>query len=191
LTTLSAFRALTETEPVKPARVVLLQPEDFADGWKSRPTAAVAVGLRRLSESDEQTAITDATKEATSAAADCLPAQQADEFVRVFNERLMCIGVGRSLCDPNDVSRPYTVIPMAEDLLGTAVTRGTLERLWHALEAVCGETSACFKEADDDDLGRLCLAIADGAIDELNPAMERRARRFLAMVLDDIDEGES
>ena len=201
MTTLSAFRPLKDPEPIKPARVEVLQPTDFADSWQHRPSAAVAVGLRRLSEAEEQAAVAEATKDASEAAArwpdvkryhdedgEVWHITRFEHFTHTFNESLMTIGVGRALCDPNDVNKPSSAIPMAEDMLRHAVRRATLARLWHALEAVAAETSAIYREASDDDVGRLCLALAEDGLNRLIPTHARRARRFLALVLDDIEE---
>jgi hypothetical protein len=48
------------------------------------------------------------------------------------------------------------------------------------------ETSAVYREATDDEVGQLCLALAEGGLDELPRERAARARRFLALVLDDL-----
>jgi len=185
---LSAFRPPAAPEPIKPARVVLIQPNDFADSWSGRPKSAVAVGLRRLSETEEQTAIRDAASEARDAMQDWPEAEREGRFVEAFNEALLRIGVGRAVCDPNNVAREHPALPLAEDTLGRALRRNALAGLWEALEQVVTETSPLCPEATDEELAVLAWGILAGRVAELPASDQRRARRFAAAMLIDLPE---
>jgi len=188
---LSAFRSPASKDPVKPARVLLLQPEDFCDTWRDRPKYAIAIGLRRLSENDEQSAIKEAQQDATRAAPEVK--DQAlmgpgsiyqERWIEAFNEALMRIGVARAVCDPNDALRAHESFPVVEDTIGMALRRGTIRRLWDALEEVVALTSPLYPVPTDEQLEGLAWAILGGAVGELDGAARNRALRLSAALLE-------
>lgn len=186
---LSAFE---QARPVvAPARVVVLEPTDFADSWTARPKKSVAVGLRRLSEREEQTVFDEAFRAAAQAMAEVPEDERQARFVHVFNETTLAVGVGRAVCDPNDVAREAGPLPMAEATVGDALRSGTLRRLFEALEAVAVETSPLYRQAADDELEALAWALLDGRVADLEGPARSRARRFAAFILDELSDDES
>jgi hypothetical protein len=183
----SAFRAPGERRlAVKPARLATLGPEHFADTWSGKAKGAVCVGLRRLSELDEQSVYREATREAEAAMQDAPDPEKEARFVETFNDAVLRIGVGRCLCDPNDVSQPHETFPVAEDMVGHALTHEAILGLFEQVKAVTVQTSPLYREASDDELQELAWAILDGRVGELPPLQQATARRFAGYVLDDL-----
>lgn len=165
--------------PQPPPRTLPLPPSVWASDWRERPSEVVVVGLRLLADAEEQTA----RAEATRFALELHP--EADEgFVEAYNDALIRWLVARGICDPNDVRRPYPLLPMAEDQVRGALTGAGLRFIFDALEALQIETSPLYQEADDDELHVLAeLLSADEPLAALSGAEERRARRLLRFVL--------
>lgn len=155
----------------KPLRVVRLTPEDFATSWKSRPDAGVAVGLRMLSDQDENNA--------RSAALDAV--EHPPLATSEFNDALVAGIVGAAVCDPNDASRDPEALPCPRDMVRRALTASAIRRLYHEVDAMVAECSPSSRAATDDEIDDLVLLLEDH---EVTP----RARRLLAVVLDELTE---
>lgn len=181
---------MTGAQPIRPARIHRIPLEHFADTWGNRPKSAIVVGLRRLSESDEQSAYRDAGREAGEALEGFERETEDvrhDRFIDAFNESFMRICCGRAVCDPNDMAREHESLPLAEDTLSRALTRRGLEQLWAAVEALFVETSPVYPEATDAELEQLAWSILDGSFREgLYGVQLRRALRFAGIMLQDL-----
>lgn len=158
-------------ETRKPLRVVRLTPDDFATAWKSRPAAGVAVGLRMISDHDENNARTAALAVVEH------PALSVAEF----NDALVAGIVGAAVCDPNDASRDPEPIPCPRDMVRVALSSAAIRRLYHEVDAMVAECSPASRAATDEEIDDLVLLLEDH---EVTP----RARRLLAAVLDELTE---
>ena len=155
----------------KPLRVVRLTPDDFATTWRSKPAAGVAVGLRMISDRDENTA--------RSAALAVV--EHPSLSVAEFNDALVAGIVGAAVCDPNDASRDPEPIPCPRDMVRVALSSAAIRRLYHEVDAMVAECSPSSRAATDEEIDDLVLLLEDH---EVTP----RARRLLAAVLDELTE---
>lgn len=176
---MATFRAMAAAVS-KPAEVVTLSPEHFADTWPQKPAEAVQVGLRLVSEADLQTARAEAARRAW----DRFPDEDLDEDERVdaYNAALTTWIVARATCKPDNANQPW--IDMAQDNLPLALTTGGLLTLWHRVEGLVAERSPLSPEATEDDLVRLATAIQSGAAwSSADEPTRKRARRLLHRAL--------
>lgn len=187
MTTLSAFRRAAIKEPLPPAVVIMVEPRDYADECPKRPQSAIAVGFRRLSETSMEGVRVEAAKRVARQWPD---GGSEDQLIESFNDAAMCIALGRAICDPNDVLRGHDAFEMPEDQLADELSSQGLRRIWQLYERACIETSQLQRELTDEQI----LTLADDLLDELpalsrlGPARERRVRRLLGFVADELDE---
>lgn len=173
---MATFRETPARVRPKPADVVMVLPEHFADAWPSKSAEPVRVGLRLVSEKDLQTARAQASKTAW----DHFPDEDLDEDERIdcYNAALMTWVVACATCHPDDASKPW--IDMAHDNLQLALTSGGLRSLWERVEALTVECSPLAPEATDDELTALFAAVQSGAAwTSADVPAVRRARRLL------------
>lgn len=162
-------------------RTVVLEPSAFADTYGGKPKAAVAVGLRTVSDAEEQEA-----RRAGEEAADALtegrtsfsPIALLDER----NDAVMASLVGSALCSPNDVTRDPECIELPRAMARVALTSRAIRYLFEQLEALVTDVSPASREATDDELFELADILGDPQ------HLTRRARRLLAAALDDITD---
>lgn len=182
---MSAFRRAVESQRKgarKPARIIELQPHEFADDWEGRPTSPVLFGLRVPSEGDVMTGRAEAVKRAVELHPD------SPEQVDAFNDALLEALVARGICDPNDVTAPHPLLELAEDMVPMALKPLTLRRIFDEIEKLQIEQSPLFPEATDDEVGELVGLLAMQApLTQLDRSRQLRARRFLKFVLDELE----
>ncbi|WP_394847403.1 hypothetical protein LZC95_08050 [Pendulispora brunnea] len=144
--------------------MIVLPPSAFADRWEAKPDAAVAVGLRLLSERDIQVAKAESSKwvDKMYSGADGV-IRDVDKAVESWNDCLVRWACALGTCDPNDVTKPY--FPAAEDVIGDALTSEGLRRIWDALELLHLEESPVAPEATDAEILALIGRIAEGTAD--------------------------
>ena len=165
--------------PGRPAdKIIVLPPQAFADAYSKRPQADVAVGLRRLSERETITALTEARKEGSDGG------REGEAAIERLNEALLCWSLSFATCDPNDVSKPY--FERADEEVREAFPPETLRRLWDELELLHAGGSLLLPEASDTDLAELTECLAEGALSALTPPKALRVRRWLRFCLDEL-----
>jgi hypothetical protein len=180
---MATFRALREAAGPKPAEVVELRPEHFADTWPGKPTEAVRVGLRIVSEANLQTGRAEAARQAWER----FPDEELDEEERVdaFNDALMAWVVAKATTQPDNAAVPW--LEMAQDNLPIALSSGGLRELWYRVEALTVERSPLSPEATDDDLVKLVEALQSGAAwTSADGPAARRARRLLRRAMHEL-----
>lgn len=161
-------------------RTITLPPSVFASEWEKRPKLPVEVGIRTLSDGDEQTAIAEATKYAIQAFPD-----GGEGFVDSYNDALIRWIVARGICSPLDVNTPSFVLELPdEELVRQVFTRAGTRYVFDAIERLQLETSPIFPEANDDEISDLAAMLSrDEPLDPLVGTDAARARRLLAFVL--------
>jgi len=104
--------------------------------------------------------------------------------VEAFNDTLVALAVARGLCDPEDQTKPHSILPFADDMVRDAFPSSTLRRIWDDLERLGVEQSPLTPEATDDDLGSLVAAVQTGAHRDLDGEAGGRFRRYATHMLD-------
>lgn len=170
--------------PRKPARTLLLPPSTFEDAWEKKPKADIVVGLRLLSETDEQHARAFASKQVVliytnEDDAKIVDVQAANE---TYNDCTFECSVARAICDPNDVTKPHPLFPVAEAQVPAHFTSDGIRFVWDAMHRMRVELSPLVLPIDDEAARRLAKAIAAGALSRLDRADEVSARKLLASV---------
>lgn len=182
---MGAFSAVVAARPKQALRVVELPPSAYADGWGSKPSAPVRVGLRLISDAEIQTARGEAVRAAMTLHphADAAQASQDPNWIDAFNDALMRWAVARATCVPEDISKPF--FPVAEDTVKEALTSQGIKALFEALELLVVEQSPLSPEATDEDLGDLVQVLQHGAaLTKMPPGEARALRRLLGHALE-------
>jgi hypothetical protein len=165
---------------IRPPRVIVVPFTAFADGWKGKPKDDVAMGLRRLSEADTQSARAEADQLSRE-----LHDHPGEERDAAFNDALMRWAVARATTDPNDVHQPF--FDMAEDTVREALTSHGVRRIYEELERLTIATSPLHPIATDEDLRELVARLSDAAtLDQLTTGQARQLRRLLRHCLDEL-----
>jgi hypothetical protein len=183
----SAFQQQRRASPQAPPRTMLLHPCDFAYSCDRRPSEPVAIGLRHLSEEAEQGSLIEAGKRVR----DQWPMEAPiEDRLAAGNEALLCIVVARTICDPNDVTKPHQLFPMAEDTLTSDLTSAALRRIWQERELLEIQDGLAQREATDEDIERLAVELLTRGteLNLLGPARSKLVRRLLAFVQDETAE---
>lgn len=110
---MSAFSKVAQTAAAqKPAHTCLVPLSVFSDTWKGRPKAPVCAGFRPLCLDDVKDVRSRASEEAYK-----LHPRPEDEANRedAFMDAMMRLCVARSVCDPNDVTKPWPPLGAAAD----------------------------------------------------------------------------
>jgi hypothetical protein len=159
---------------VPAARNVRLTPGDFSPTWHNAPSSDVVVGIRVYSESDARTAEQEAAKQEDQVAAE---------------QVLFSLAVARGICDPNNVKAPHPLFPFADDTIPLALTPRAVRRLFDEIERLHVDQSPAFAEATDDDLVELAGAlIQPDPLGKLDAVKAKRARRYVRLALDLLNE---
>ena len=155
----------------KPLRVVRLEPDDFATAWQNRPERAIAVGMRLISDTEENVA--------RAAAVEAV--EHPAVAVAEYNDALVAGIVAAAICDVNDAQRDPEALPCPRDMIRKYLTSKAIRRLYHDLDALVAEASPASRAATDEELDELADLIDGGT-------MTTRARRLLAAALDELTE---
>jgi hypothetical protein len=170
--------------PARPARVILVPPSAFADGWGSKPSDPIAIGLRRLSEGAVAAARAGASEEAVTAYKnESGEIRDTAAFWDAFNDALLQRLVAAALCDPNDVHAPHPLFPLAVDMVPIAFAREGLLLVWHELERLTVEASTLIAPLSDDGVAELVALLQGNALERLPRDQATPVRRLLAHVL--------
>jgi hypothetical protein len=186
-TTQSAFQRARAKLPPKPSEVIALPPSVFAETWDDRPTEPVRVGLRIPSDYEVSCARAEAAKTAVE-----LHPKDGDDEVRshAMTDAFMRETCAVVMCDPNDVRSRYW--PRAEDDVKTKLTSAGAQFIFDAFERHRIAQSPVHREASDDEVLELVDLLSEPAVlSELDAARAKRARRFIAFIVDELrgDDG--
>lgn len=185
MTTLTASK---KTAPRKPSHVVVLAPTDFADDWSQRPTADVAVGLRRLCDRDIQIAKAEASKFVRQAygtddgVRDPVVANQA------WDDAFMRWAMASATTNPNDFMIPY--FQAAQDTIGWALTPDGVRKLWAEYHLHVRRTDANASGLDDIGVARLAASLKAGKLAALDIGLQTEVRRLLAWCAEHVPAAE-
>lgn len=151
-----------------PGRTLLLEPWVFADEWDGKPKDAVCVGLRLMSETSKTVARGEAEK-----LADEFHPRGGPNWIDAFNDALIRYVVALGICDPNDVSKPSTLLPYAEDQVRTALTSKGARLIFDALDQYEIETSEIEAMATDETIDELVSLLQQTKTEQLPPSLRR------------------
>lgn len=181
---MTSFADLRDQVPRPAPRVVELPPEAFADDWDRKPSEAMRVGLRLVSEGDVDRARSMALRKAI----EVVP-EPGDDRVDAFNDCLMRNVLARATCMPDDARESFFPLPEAD--IEMALTEAAVKKLWIELDALKVESSAYLGEADDDQLALLASLLVDAEPWKLLPASkQKRLRRLCLHLLDELEPDE-
>lgn len=151
-----------------------LRPMDYNDEFAGRPAEAVKLGLRNHTEQDYT---------------DTIAQVEASDTTNKDRDLMVAL-VCRAMCDPDDVTRANPFFPRPDDIIAKALRPSTIRAIWDQIERTRIETSPIMPEATEEEIGTLLALLQTDRLVELdqsNPVVARRARRFLRYVLDDLD----
>jgi hypothetical protein len=178
---------LADVRSRKPASTMIIPVSAFSDDWEHRPTAAIAVGLRLLSEQQAQ----QATREAARTTVEFLhlddPAAKrpsAEVENEVYTSRIMGFAIAHAVCDPNDVLEMHKDLPAMEDHVFRYFSPAGIKFVFEALQAASAKVSPVSPVADDEDLALLIAHIRVGTIAALPRAEQLAVLRLLACALE-------
>lgn len=174
-------KVLAEASP--PPATMLVPPSAFHALYEERPSEAVCVGIRTLSERDAAYCRGEAIKKARAFHGN----DDADELVDTFNAWMMMYAVVRGVCDPNDVREPWDVWGLfGDERIDTILSTEGVKMIYDEVERVRIATSPVRPMADDEDIARLCK-LAPTALLAMPSWQAGRARRLLAFVLEECE----
>jgi hypothetical protein len=183
----SGFTNHVAASAPKPAAVEVLKPEHFASDWQAIPEAAVAVGIKVLSEAEVQQVLAESAKEARLLYPDS--PDDSPIIVKAYEDALVRLAVGRCVTNPNDARDPY--FPAADEMVGVAWPSATIRRIWDVLERVTIACSPVAEPANDDDVRALCELLDKKLIGKMTAARELRTRKLVAFMLAELRAVES
>lgn len=171
--------------PKAPTRTIRIPPSGFAASYAERPSEPLPVGLCLVSEQVVSRAQAVALREAW---AEC--PEPSEELLRadVYATSIMVGILCRAVTLAHDCTRLFFA-EMPEVQLRAAFTVETIRRLWEAYGRMASEESPLSREADDAALGRLGEALAAGVVGKLHEAHQRRVRRLLGELSDEMGIG--
>lgn len=182
---MSTFREVLEAQSSIPERHVILKPNSFADDWQSRPKEDVALGLRRVSDADIQTARAEAAKFAID--------MHDDEEGRyeAFSDALMRWLIIRGTCDANDIRVNHPLFDGSEENVRNALTKEAIRYTWDHVDRFHAETGPLIPEASDEDFLTLASYLQTPELLEvMSTANRKRFRKFVTFMLEDIRESQ-
>lgn len=147
---MSTFGQIINKQVRPPGRTLVLPTWVWADEWQNRPTDEVCVGLRLMPDADKSKARSEAER-----LADELHARRGPNWVDAFNDCLVRQVAALGICDPNDVSKPSSVLPLAEDQVRVALTTEGARFIFDAYQVYELEASPLSPEATDEELLQL------------------------------------
>lgn len=175
--------AVAAKEARRPIVVVRVPPSTWAQTWPERPTEAVDVGLRSLSEA----VLSQVTGAAMARASKFHPG--GDERSRLwadeYNRAVVAYAVARALCLPDCADVPWWEY---QDLAVDRLTPEGAAWLYAALTAAMVRVSPLAAEEPPSDLYAR-LGAKMGEVGHLPPARAGQVSRLLRAALDVLTEG--
>lgn len=172
---MSTFREISK-EARPPGRTLVLEPWVWADEWEGRPSEAVCVGLRLMSEGDKSKGRAEAERLAFE-----LHPNGGANWLDAFNDCLMRQVSALGICSPNDVKRPSEILPYAEEQVRFALNSRGAEFIFEAHRRYEIEASPLEPPVTDDEIDELC-----GRLGDENVQLTHEARKLLRYVLDEL-----
>lgn len=179
----SAFSKKLAEAPPKPPAILVLKPEHYASSWPDRPKADVAAGVRTLSERELQEVAGEAAKDARLFHPDANTTEDGP-FTLAYEDAIVRLAAGRCLTNPNDSRDPF--FSAADEMVGMALTKTTIRRVWDELEKVTISTSPVMEPATDDEIADLAGLLTGELVAKLSPAAELRMRKLLGFCLEEL-----
>lgn len=182
---MSTFREVREAQSVIPERHVVLKANSFADEWQSKPKEDTALGLRRVSDADIQTARAEAAKFAIE--------MHDDEEGRfeAYSDALMRWLIVRGTCDANDLRLNHPLFDGSEENVRTALTKESIRFLWDHVDRFHAETGPLVPEATDEEIILLAAYLRSPSLIETMPIPTRkRFRKIVSFMLEELRESQ-
>lgn len=173
--------ALEKKLPKNPGRTMVLASWVFADDWADKPQGDVCIGLKLMPEG----AKADARQKAEELALNMHP-KGGVNAVDAFNDGLMRLMVAFAMCDPNDVTLPWSGMQLAEDEVHLALTSRGARFIYEAIERYEVESSPLNPELTDEEIDELVDALEGGRLSLIVISRAKLARRFLRYALDEL-----
>jgi hypothetical protein len=173
--------------PSRPITTMVIPPSAFAEGWERRPTAAIAVGLRLLSELDAQIATRDgatSTVKFLNLAEPGVTRLSPEDENDIYLSRIMGMAIARSVCDPNDILKMHDDLPALEDHVFRYFTPAGIKLVFEALQLAGAQHNPLSPTATDEDLALLVAHLQAGTIAALPRAEQLAIRRLLGCALE-------
>lgn len=182
---MTAFREILAAKSRIPEKHVILKREAFADGWASKPAEDIALGLRRISDNDVQTARAEAAKYAIGMHSD------QDGQIESFNDALMRWAIVAGTCDANDVGVPAGTFDGSEENVRNALTSKSIRYIWDEMERFHIETSPVVPSATDEEIVLFANRLLQGPLPVLmSPGALNRTRKLLGFLVQQFAEVE-
>jgi len=173
--------------PRKPARIVLVPPRAFADGWSGRPTEPIAVGLRLLSEAHVTGARAEASKQVVAAfMGEDGTVSDHGAFNDAFNDALLGHLVAGALCDPNSTDAPHPLFPLAADLVPLAFSPEGLRFLYDEIARLHHEASPLVPAITADGVVELVKLLQTGAYERQPRILQLATGKLLTHCLEQL-----
>lgn len=180
---MSAFKEVLAGKDKLPERHVVLTQNFFAADCRSKPKEDLALGLRRIGDSDIQTARAEAAKYAIEMHDD------REGQIESYNDALMRWTIIFGTCDPNDISKPAPFFESSEENVRTALTPQAIRYIWDEIDKFHAETGPTIKAASDEEIRVLAETLLAGPLPEmLSRGQVLRIRKLLGFVLNEIIE---
>jgi len=180
---MSTFAEVLTSRSRIPEQHVILKRDAFAEDWQGKPEVDFALGLRRVSDADIQTARAEAAKYAIE--------MHDDQLGRIesFNDALMRWIIIRGTCDANDSSLNAPIFEGSDENLRNALTSKAIRYLWDAVERFHIEHSPIVAEASDDEFLELIAYLKMPVIlEKLSPGARKRFRKLVGFLLSELRE---
>lgn len=175
---MTTFDRILESRDKTPVRHVTLEPSAFADDYPGRPMTEVAVGLRKYSDSDMQSARAEAAKYAISMHDD------QEGQIESFNDALMRWLIVRGTCDVNDITQNNQLFEGSEENVRIALTSHSIRFLFDEIERFHIETSPVISRATDEEFLVLTNFLTNPQIlSKLSVGAQVRMRKLLGFCL--------
>lgn len=183
MTTFANARATNQRIPL---RHVVLHLNAFVDDWQEKPEGGeIALGLRKVSDGDTQTARAEAAKFAIEMHDD------REGQIESFNDGLMRWMVVRGTCDANDVTQNAPLFDGSEENVRNALTSKAIRYIWDEIERFHIETSPLVPVASNEDMIAFAeLVKRPELLDLLSAGAALRIRKLIGFCLSDMAEAE-
>lgn len=174
---MATFAQITK-KPRPPGRTVVLDTWVFADEWDGKPREPVCVGLRLMSEGDKSKARAEAER-----LADELHPKRGANWVDAFNDCLIRQVAALGICDPNEVTKPSDILPLAEEQVRFALTSRGARFIFDEHDRYEVEVSPLYEPLTDEELAE-CARLLEAC----GPMLDQPKRKLLRGVLEALRE---
>ncbi len=182
---MTAFRDILAAKNRIPERHVVLKKDAFAETWEGKPPEDLALGLRKISDTNIQTARAEAAKYAV------MMHQDREGQIECFNDALMRWAIVYGTCDANDIDVQAQVFSGSEENVRNALTSQAIRFVWDELERYHIETSPLVVAATDEQIEQLGKRLAAKVLPGMmTVGAMNRSRKLLAFVLQEIIDAE-